>query len=332
MSERSTKKLPYWKDTLLLAAELAARNVYWRMPRLRAWVKRRQARRRGAPQVADHAEFKDYLRSIGVVKDALVMAHSSTTGLRFSDGSQPASDVVNGMKTAKQLLDDLMELVGETGTLVMPTHVAYQTRKTEKDGVPGEPLRYDPSASSCNVGLANELFWRLRGTQRSLHPYNTLAARGPLASELLHDNLNESKPLPHGIHSGYYRICQRNGLVVSIGIPLRRCMTIMHTAEDARDSDWPTPGFFEDKRYIVRTEGQEREWIVRQRRAEYSKFCLCIRKFMRDLMREGILHEGAVGGVRVDWAHSREILDFLLARNANTPYPYYLTWLVRNKP
>ena len=35
------------------------------------------------------------------------------------------------------------------------------------------------------VGLVNELFRRQPGVQRSLHPYNTLAARGPLAAELL---------------------------------------------------------------------------------------------------------------------------------------------------
>ena len=46
MPELPTKKMPFWKDSLLLAAELAARNVYWRVPWLRAWVKRRRDRRR----------------------------------------------------------------------------------------------------------------------------------------------------------------------------------------------------------------------------------------------------------------------------------------------
>jgi hypothetical protein len=39
MPELPAQKTPSWKDTLLLAAELAARNVYWRVPWLRAWVR-----------------------------------------------------------------------------------------------------------------------------------------------------------------------------------------------------------------------------------------------------------------------------------------------------
>ena len=332
MSETSAKKTPFWIDTLLLAAELAARNVYWRMPRLRAWVKRRQAGRRRTPQTADREELKKHLRSIGVTEGALVMAHTSTSGLSLTERSASAGKPANSLLVARQLLDDLLELVGESGTLVMPTHALYQS---ENQGVRGEdPARsvvYDPTSTPCGVGLANELFWRRKGVQRSLHPYNTLAACGPLATELLHDNLNDAKPLAHGVHSAYYRFCLHDGLIISVGVPLGRYMTLVHTAEDVRDRGWQVPGFFEEKRYLVRAEGREKEWTVRQSRPAYGMFCLCMRKFIRDLLREGILHEGAVGSVRVDWAHAREVFEFLMQRNRLSPYPYYGSWLVKTR-
>lgn len=329
MPEPSACKTPFWKDSLLLAAELTARNIYWRAPWLRHWAQRRRARRPVAAQVADRAEFKDYLRSIGVVEGALVMVHTSTTGVSFTERSNVPPSAPNTLLTAKQLVDDLMELVGPTGTLVMPTHAAYQTEESEKGG--GEPTRYDPATTPCNIGLANELFRRRKGVQRSLYPFNMVSACGPLAEELLKDNLNDSKPLPHGVYSPHYRLCQKNGLVVSIGVPLGQCVTLVHAAEDCRDEQWPVKDFFEEKTYVVRIDGRDQTVVVRHQRPEYSMFCRCRLKSIRDLVGDGVIHEGMVGTVRVDWAHSREVFDYLTARNEKSPYPFYCTWLVGKK-
>jgi aminoglycoside N3'-acetyltransferase len=225
-----------------------------------------------------------------------------------------------------------MELVGETGTLAMPTHARYQTENEYGlHAALGFVHRYDPAKTPCGVGLVNELFWRRKGVQRSLHPFNMLAACGPLASELLRDNLNSSKPLPHGIHSGYYRFCQKGGLVVSIGVPLGPVLTLIHVAEEVRDADWPIEDFFEERRYVVRVDGRDQPHIVRQHRLKYTMFCLCMRKLTRDLVRQGIIHEGAVGSVRVDWANSGEVLRHLMSRNENSTYPYYWPWLVSRR-
>ncbi len=145
----------------------------------------------------------------------------------------------------------------------------------------------------------------------------------------MHNNLNEEKPLPHGIYSGYYRFCQRNGLVISIGVPLGRYLTLIHVAEEVRDQQWPIADFFEEQEYFVRIDGENRRSVVRQRRPEYGMFCLCMRKLHRDLCNAGILHEGAVGSVRVDWARAGEVFEYMMARNEQSSYPYYWPWLVR---
>ena len=218
--------------------------------------------------------------------------------MRMTRTSRPLSSQPQGT-----LVEDVLGLLGPTGTLVMPTHAVYQNA----DGFAAPharrtPVVYDPARTPCGVGLANELFRRRPGVERSLHPYNTLSACGPLAAELFRDNLNGSKPLAHGVGSGYYRFCCHNGLVVSIGVPLRRCLTLVHVAEDVRDQDWPIRDYFEERSYVVRTGSDEKCWIVRQPRPGYAMFCLCLRKATRDLARAGILHESTVGGVRVDWA------------------------------
>ena len=161
-----------------------------------------------------------------------------------------------------------------------------------------------------------------------MFPFNMLAAYGPLADELLRDNLNERKPSPHGADSGYYRISQHNGLVVSIGVPLRECITIAHVVEEVR-TDWPIKDFFTERRYRVVQGGVGKEWTVRLRRPEYAKFCHCRKKVGRDLTAEGVIHECSVGTVRVDWARAGEVYDFFWRKTAKRPYPYYGLWMMR---
>jgi len=177
--------------------------------------------------------------------------------------------------------------------------------------------------------LTNELFWRRKGVLRSLHPYNSLAAHGPLAEELLHDNLNRFKPLPHGAYSGYYRFCQKNGLVFSVGVSLQSSMTLIHSPEEVRDEQWPIKDFYEERTYSIRIDEKDELYTVRQRRPKYAKYCICVHKVFRDLTREGILHESMAGNVRVDWVRSKDMFDLFMDRNKDFPYPYYGLCLAR---
>jgi len=325
-SARQPRPTAVWKDALLLVAERVGRQLYWNSRLLRSWARRWCAGGKPAPQVVEREQLKQYLRRIGVREGALVMAHTSVTGLQLTDREHP--EQVRGFATvAAQLIKDLQELVGPTGTLVMPAHAVYQ-QQNEYGWPTDRDVKYDPQRTPCCVGFANELFWRQKGVLRSLHPHNSLAACGPLAEELLQNNLNEHKPLPHGVDSGYYRFCQKDGLVISIGVPLGRYLTLIHVAEEVRDQQWPIPDFFVERRYIVRIDGQDQPWTVRQHRSEYGKFSICMRKLCRDLRAEGILHEGMVGSVRVDWVRAGEVFDYMMSRNKNSSYPYYWPWLV----
>jgi aminoglycoside 3-N-acetyltransferase len=317
-------------ETLLWIAERLAREVYWRSPHLRRWLAPLHSQSK--LQVGNRQELKQYLREIGMQEGALVMAHTAVANLQLTDADSPRAKQANFLKTAPKLLDDLQELVGPTGTLAMPTHPHYQM---ENDYVPfneqNDPVPFDPQRTYCCVGLVNELFWRRKGVQRSLHPLNTLAACGPLADELLRDNLNEHKPLPHGIYSGYYRFCQHNGLVVSIGIPLRRCLTLLHVAEDVRDEQWPIKDFFRERRYRLQHEGCEKVVVVRKPDLHYSRFSICWFTATHCLLRDGILHEGKVGGIHVGWARAKEILDYCMERNATSTFPYYAPKFLHKK-
>ncbi len=304
-------------DLMLLCAERLGRQLYWSSPELRRWLRYLKGRASPSRQQCGRDELLRYLDEIGIKNGALAMVHTGTDGVEILDESRPSSSSVLVQPLA--LMRDLVQLIGPNGTLVMPTHAIYQD---------DEKATYDPRRSPCGVGLVNELFRRSEGVKRSLFPFNMLAACGPLADELLRDNLNERHPSPHGTDSGYYRFCQRNGLVVSIGVPLRKYVTIAHVVEEVRE-DWPIKDFFIERNYRVVEDGVAKEWTVRLRRGDYAKFAYCRRKMGRDIVAEGVIHEGHVGTVRVDWARAGEIFDFFGRKTKDSPYPYYALWMMR---
>jgi aminoglycoside 3-N-acetyltransferase len=109
---------------------------------------------------------------------------------------------------------------------------------------------------------------------------------------------------------------------VSIGVPLIECFTLIHTAEDVRDAEWPVKNFFRERRFRVRSGESCDEWIVRERRPLFAR-SYSEGQLHRDLLREGILHESRVGTIRVDWASAGDVLSFMLLENSNSTYPYY---------
>jgi aminoglycoside 3-N-acetyltransferase len=236
---------------------------------------------------------------------------------------EPARVVTNPLVVAAQLIQDLRALVGPAGTLTMPTHPRYDDDPGFMRDKSNLVMHYDVQATLSTVGLLNNMFLRGGDVMRSRHPLSAVASLGPLTQELLRDNLNEERPLPHGVHSPYYRLCRRGGLVVSLGRPLMKCMTVVHVAEEVRDADWPVRDFFYARRFLVRDRGTEREWTVRERRPEFVR-CIGLRQLRRDLLREGVLHESTLGGLRLDWANARDVLDLMTQRNHNSTYPYYL--------
>lgn len=309
-------------DSLLVLGELAARQIYWRSPRLvDAYARHREATP-GAVVEVDRARLRDRLQEIGITSGALVMLHSSIVNLALSPGGRGKA-VTNPLAVAARLVGDLRTLVGPTGTLTMPSHPRC-------DGDPGFMrdksklvLHYDPRATLSSVGLLTNVFLRRSDVLRSRHPLSAVAGVGPLIAELLRDNLNEERPLPHGVHSPYYRLCQRGGLVVSLGRPLMKCMTAVHVAEEVKDADWPVRDFFYERRFVVRDGESAREWTVRERRPEFVR-CLGLRQLRRDLLREGVLHESMLGTLRLDWANARDVYDVMTQRGRNATYPYYL--------
>jgi aminoglycoside 3-N-acetyltransferase len=314
-----SRRVPSW-------LEWSARQVYWRLPqRLLVARSRRRGQPGERPQVGAEEFASELLQRIPANRGPYLV-HASLGSFDLLDS---AGQPLSGLSASAWLIQRLIQFVGPSGTLCMPTHPQYSDNPGFMFDKSELVLTYDVRRTPSSVGLLSELFRRHPLTQRSEHPLSSMAVRGPLATELLASNAEGDQPLPHGVHSSYYRVCQQKGTVIGLGLSLIKALTILHVAEELRGDDWPVEGFFYSRRFkIIDNQGQTREIQVRERRPEFVR-SLVLSQVRRDLLNERILHEYSIGGVKFAVADAAVVLEFMQTQQRNSTYPYLLPGVAR---
>ncbi len=126
--------------------------------------KRRAEELRATRRIVTKAELRDGLDSLGIHPGDAVMLHSSLKSIGFVDG---------GPRT---VLEALIEAVGPTGTLVVPTYwlpggTILQTCRLEG-------YVFDPRRNGSNLGRLPSEFLNFAGIERSIHPTHSVSALG----------------------------------------------------------------------------------------------------------------------------------------------------------
>jgi aminoglycoside N3'-acetyltransferase len=179
--------------------------------------------------------------------------------------------------TVVEFLDFLQAFVSPNGTLMMPSHAKLQ--KTAEMDI------YDPNRCPSTVGLLTELFRRRSGVRRSLFPKSPATAWGPLAAEMIDDHKHSYAP--HDEKSPYYRMIQRGGQIICVGVPLDR-MTLIHVAEDVLRESFPINNFYEKRTCGLRVNGALITLNV-HKRAEWLWWYLAKYQWSREICRRGFV-------------------------------------------
>lgn len=200
---------------------LARRAIpLWMWDRLRPRYNR--LRRAFADRFLAHGpqELVEAFRGLGIEAGDVVMMHAAYTPYTGFRGSP------------KDIIDALLEAVGKTGTLLMPS-LPY-------DGATSDYLRsdavFDVQQTPSRMGLLTEVFRRRRGVLRSLSPSHPLLAYGAQAEALTAGH--ERCVQPCGAGSPFERLAERNAkfLFLSVG---PNVMTFVHYLEDRASPHLP---------------------------------------------------------------------------------------------
>ena len=148
---------------------------------------------------------KDFHR-LGVPRGGLLMVHSSLRSIGHVNGGAPT------------VVDALLEVLGPTGTLVVPTFTDEAARDPS--------FVFDPLSTPSLVGAISEAARRRPAARRSLHGWHSVAAMGPLADAIATE-AGSSPWLPDGPMP---KVIDRGGVFMLLGVPYLR-LTLVHLME-----------------------------------------------------------------------------------------------------
>lgn len=161
------------------------------------------------------------LESIGIKKGDSLLVHSSLSKMGYLE---------NGPDT---LIDALLEVIGSTGNLLMPSS---PNALLQLDYIKSNTL-FDVENSPSKLGAITETFRKRNGVIRSLNATEPVCAFGPDAVYLTEGHFNELTPYTN--KSPFYRLTEKNGKILYIGVTLANAGTSLHLLEDAVEFKYP---------------------------------------------------------------------------------------------
>ena len=166
------------------------------------------------------------LRALGVRAGMVLLVHSSLSAMGWVCGGAVAVIIA------------LQEVLGASGTLVMPAHSTDLTEPSQWQNPPipeswwpviraSMPAYHPDLTPTRSMGVIAETFRKQNGVLRSSHPHHSFCARGLQASYITN---NHSLTFGMGEGSPLARIYDLDGFVLLLGVGHDR-NTSLHLAE-----------------------------------------------------------------------------------------------------
>ena len=279
--------------------EVTIKRIFYSLPILQRFYKKKQTK--NSISVSNNKLDKEILflqiKKMNINKGDLIIVHSSMDSLNHSD------------ITTNELIDFLMKLIGDTGTMAMPAFPVYKTdilndEKTEH--------LYNTKLKLSSTGLLSNVFLRYPKVVRSKFPHNNLAAVGPLANEMMQNNLNSD--LAFGNKSSWYFCKEHEAKILFLGVQSNHTTTMVHVAEDYLDNKWPVKKWYVTRKIKIRDGQNSLSKIIRIRDQFWSRYNASYFR-TKCFKNEGLLKEWDYEGISFGIIeNSSELVDYIVNR------------------
>ena len=241
-------------------------------------------------------EIKKDLIKTGLREGSAVLVHSSLKSFGWVEGGADA------------VIDALIETVGASGTVLVPT-LTGSAQLTAAN-----PPVFDALNTPCWTGTIPETFRKRKNAVRSMGPTHSVAAIGRQAEFLTEGHQLCNTPCGKG--SPYEKLCLiDNGYILMVGIGLS-CVTAFHCAEEISGVSYlmqPEPV----NATVIDTRGNK--IAVRARIHTYG-IPMDFPRAEQPLLQAGIIKMGSSGNSALRLIKAKEMLEFILARIKENPF------------
>ena len=243
------------------------------------------------------ADFK----ALGIEKGMVLLVHSSLSAMGWVCGGAVAVIIA------------LQEVLGETGTLVMPAHSTDLSDPSQWQNPPvpeswWQTIRetmpaYDPDLTPTrSMGKIAETFRKQKTVLRSAHPLHSFCAKGPQASYIIG---NHSLTYGMGENSPLARIYDLHGSVLLLGVG-HSSNTSIHLGEYR--SDFPSKRVVQEGAPI--SQADSRSWTTFENiDVDDSDFDRVGEDFLRSDAGK-VVQRGKIGIADCQLMPQRAIVDF----------------------
>jgi aminoglycoside 3-N-acetyltransferase len=163
------------------------------------------------------------LRRLGIRPDDVVIAHTS-----FANFAGFRGGIADAIRT--------LQAAVEQGTLLIPT-MPFESAAIDyvKSGVVTDIAR-----TPSRMGFITEVFRRLPGVIRSIHPTHPIAIWGKDAAAIAAGHHTAASPC--GVGTPFYQLLERKGKILLAGASIRT-MTFYHCVEELLEAEMPVSPF-----------------------------------------------------------------------------------------
>ena len=261
-------------------------------------LKRRQKRKelqnqKEKGEIIRKSDLIHSLKQAGIPKGATLLVHSSMSKIGYLE---------EGPKT---FVDALLETIGDSGNLLMPTS---PNPKLQLNYIRENPI-FDVLNSPSAMGAITEYFRKLPGVKRSLNPTEPVATYGPQAKEIIEGHLYEITPYTH--QSPFYKVVELKGFILYVGVTLDNAGTSLHLLEDAVDFKFQVyyPELFPVE--VIDEQGKSHQYKIKVHHPEMSKKRRCD-ELLPTFEKEGIMKRIQIGKANALIFDAKAMFDFMI--------------------
>lgn len=163
-------------------------------------------------------DLVDLMCQMGMKKGSVVCIHSSM------------KEFYNYTGSAQELIQCILDVLGEEGTLIMPAYPPYSLMYEHS-------YIFDKDKDPTGAGYLAETFRKWPGVERSINVQHSVCALGKMARYLTKDHQNSDDCWDE--KSPWQRLCELDGLVFNLGLPRNYIGTFHHCVESILKTEHP---------------------------------------------------------------------------------------------